>query len=64
MELEHDLVTVTDAAPALGISRTALDKRLAVRGIEVERLLVRGRLWSYCGRRRSRPSPLRPPRLG
>jgi hypothetical protein len=42
MELEPDLVTVTDAAPALGISRTALDKRLAVRGVEVERLLVRG----------------------
>jgi predicted DNA-binding protein (UPF0251 family) len=44
MELEPDLVAVKDAATALGISRPALDKRLAARGLEVERRLVRGRV--------------------
>jgi hypothetical protein len=44
MELEPDLVAVRDAARTLGISRQALDKKLAARGVEVERRLVRGRI--------------------
>jgi hypothetical protein len=42
-ELPPDLVAVRDAARRLGISRQALDKKLAARGVEPEKWLVGGR---------------------